>query len=208
MREKSQNRNDNKQDPADDTSTENQTDQESQSEDIASSPVEDDDIAARLEQAEQKAEELYDRLLRVSAEFDNYKKRIAREMSEAVKYGNEKLAADILTVVDNLERAIESSSGASEAENALIEGVSLTLNDVLKILERHHVTPVKALGEPFDPAVHQAMMQESSQDHPANTIVKELQKGYRIHDRLLRPAMVVVSSAADNGSQEKSENKG
>ena len=81
----------------------------------------------------------------------------------------------------------------------------MTLDDVVKLLEKHHVSPVTALGEPFDPAYHQAMCQEESGEHPPNTVLQEFQKGYMIHDRLLRPAMVVVSKAVQNGqSNEKS----
>jgi len=81
----------------------------------------------------------------------------------------------------------------------VVDGVALTLAEVMKILETHHVSPIEALGKPFDPVFHQAMCQEENGDHPPNTVVQEFQKGYLIHDRLLRPAMVVVSKAAQNG---------
>jgi len=153
-----------------------------------------DDPEARLETAESKAQEHYDRLLRLSAEFDNYKKRTSREMREMVKYANEKFVLELLTVVDNLERAIESASARS-AEDPLLQGIELTLSEVLKILERQNVKPVESLGSPFDPNYHQAMMQETVDDQPPNTVVREMQKGYTMHDRLIRPAMVVVSKA-------------
>ena len=158
-------------------------------------------LAQQLEQAEQKANENYDQLLRVSAEFDNYKKRTAREMQDVVKYANEKLVKELLTVVDNLERAIESAAGRYDESDPLIQGVHLTLSETLKILERHKVKPVTSLGEPFDPNYHQAMMQEEAADQPPNTVVKELQKGYLIHDRLLRPALVAVSKAGNVAKQ-------
>lgn len=161
-------------------------------------------LARQLELAEQKADDHYDKLLRVSAEFDNYKKRTAREMQDVVKYANEKLIKELLTVVDNLERAIGSAAGRYDESDPLIQGMQLTLNETLKILERYKVKPVLSLGEPFDPTYHQAMMQEEADDQPPNTVVKELQKGYLIHDRLLRPALVAVSKA---GSTEKKENQ-
>jgi molecular chaperone GrpE len=157
--------------------------------------IEEDDPEAKLKAAEQKADEYYDRLLRASAEFDNYKKRTTREMRDVVRYANEKLLKELLSVVDNLERAITSAQQDNAQDDALLEGVRLTLNEVEKILERHNVQPVKALGEPFDPNFHQAMMQEESEDQPVNTVTQEMQKGYVLHDRLLRPAMVVVSKA-------------
>lgn len=154
-----------------------------------------DDPEARLKAAEQKADEYYDRLLRTSAEFDNYKKRTTREMRDVVRYANEKLLKELLSVVDNLERAVTSAQQDNAEDDALLEGVRLTLNEIEKILERHNVQPVKALGEPFDPNFHQAMMQAESEDQPVNTVIQEMQKGYVLHDRLLRPAMVVVSKA-------------
>jgi molecular chaperone GrpE len=161
----------------------------------------DEDPAGKIQVAQQQAEENYDRLLRVSAEFDNYKKRTAREMQDVIKYANEKIFKELLTVVDNLERAIEAAGNDRTDEDPLVKGIHLTLGEVFKILERHKVTPVKALGEPFDPTYHQAMMQEEVADQAPNTVVREMQKGYVMHDRLLRPAMVVVSKA----KQEKAE---
>lgn len=151
------------------------------------------DPAGRLQAAQQQAQESYDRLLRVSAEFDNYKKRTAREMQDVIKYANEKILKELLTVVDNLERAIEAAGVDRTDDDPLVKGIHLTLSEVVKILDRHKVKPVKALGEPFDPTYHQAMMQEEVEDQAPNTVVREMQKGYVIHDRLLRPAMVVVS---------------
>lgn len=159
-----------------------------------------DDPEARAQAAEQKCDEYYDRLLRASAEFDNYKKRTTREMRDVVRYANEKLFKELINVVDNLERAITSAEQDGKEDDPLLQGVRLTLNEVEKILERHNVEPINALGETFDPNFHQAMMQEESADHPANTVISEMQKGYKLHDRLLRPAMVVVSKAKSEES--------
>jgi|AMWB02.1.fsa_nt_gi molecular chaperone GrpE len=155
-----------------------------------------DDMNKRLEEAEESARDNYDRLLRISAEFDNYKKRTVREMQDVVKFATEKLARDLLTVVDNLERAIESAGSGRSEEDPLVQGVALTLSEIMKILEKQQVKPIESIGKPFDPALHQAMMTEVAADAPPNTVVRELLKGYTIHDRLLRPAMVSVSTAA------------
>ena len=149
----------------------------------------------QLESAQKTADEAHDRLLRLSAEFDNYKKRMNRQMDEFRKYANESLLKDLLPVVDNLERALnlaEEKAGEQMPES-FIEGVEMTLNEILKILSRYHVTPIEAKGKPFDPVFHEAVMQEPSDDQPENTVINEFQKGYLIHDRLLRPSMVVVS---------------
>ena len=159
------------------------------------------EVAAQLEAAERQAKDHYDRLLRVSADFENYKKRTAREMRDVVKYADEKLAKELLTIVDNLERAIEAALPVHGAEDPMVHGLELTLNELLRILERHHVTAIKAQGEVFDPNFHQAMMQEETDDQPSNHVVRELQKGYTIHERLLRPALVTVSKARNTQEQ-------
>ena len=157
------------------------------------------DLEEKLAAAEAKASENHDRMLRMAAELDNYKKRAARELDDIKKYATENLIRQLLTVVDNLERAIASAASENESGQSLVDGVALTLAEIKKILEKHYVSPIQALGEPFDPTFHQAMCQEESPDQPPNTVVQEFQKGYLIHERLLRPAMVVVSKAAQNG---------
>ena len=155
-------------------------------------PIE--DLNKRLESAEKEAKETYDRFLRVSAEFENYKKRSAREMADFRKFANQSFIKDLLSVVDNLERAVASCEDNSKDEESLLAGVELILKELFKLLEKYQVEPISALGEPFDPAFHEAVMQEPSADYPDNTVTKELQRGYLIHERLLRPAMVVVSA--------------
>lgn len=154
-----------------------------------------DDFAAKLEASERQASEHYDRLLRVSAEFDNYKKRTSREMQDLAKFANEKLLRELLSVVDNLERAVASCEHDPEQPDPVLQGVNLTLNETLKLLERYQVKRIDSLYEPFDPNFHQAMMQEEVEDQPENTVVREMQKGYLLHDRLLRPALVAVSKS-------------
>ncbi len=146
-----------------------------------------------LEKARQEAKENHDRYLRVYAEFENFKKRTTRENEEFRKFANESLIKELLTVVDNLERAIESSNTESKDPTLIVEGVQMTLKEILSILQRFQVTPIDATGKPFDPRYHQAFQQEESDEYPENTVTKEFQKGYLLHDRLLRPSMVVVS---------------
>ncbi len=144
------------------------------------------------------------RVLRLSAEFDNHKKRMSKEMNDFRRFANESLVKQLLTVVDNLERAI----GSGEEENAdvqsLLEGVRLTHREIVKILDTSQVKAVEALGKPFDPTFHQAVSQMENEEHPENTVITELQKGYLLHDRLIRPSMVVVSKAITiNDKEEK-----
>ena len=151
------------------------------------------EMESKIKSLEEEAKETYDRFLRVSAEFENYKKRSAREMSEFKKFANESLIKELLLVVDNMERAINSSKDEGSSNNTLIEGIDMTLKELLKIFEKFSVKQVESLGKPFDPNFHQAVMQEETDEHPRNTIINELQKGYIINERLLRPATVVVS---------------
>jgi molecular chaperone GrpE len=167
------------------------------------------DLEQRLASKEQEAQENYDRLLRISAEFENYKKRSAREMEEFRKFSNQSLIREMLSVVDHLELAMNSTDGQKTIEKGLVEGLAMTHREILKVFEKFHVTPISAMGQTFDPTFHEAVMQEETDDFPENTVVKELQKGYLIHDRLLRPSMVVVAKSAtkknDNHPRQSSE---
>ena len=156
-----------------------------------------EDASSALEKAQEEAKQSFDKYLRISAEFENYKKRMARETDEFKKYANESLISALLPVIDNLERAIVSAKDDSGNTKSLIEGIELTLNEILKIFSKYQVEPIESMGKPFDPNFHQAMLQEETDKHPDNTIIQELQKGYTIHNRLLRPAMVVVSKTTD-----------
>ncbi|MDJ0668800.1 MAG: nucleotide exchange factor GrpE [Desulfobacterales bacterium] len=154
--------------------------------------VEPDDLQTQLTKAQSEAQENYERFLRAAAELDNFRKRKEREVNDLRKYANQNLLKELLGVVDNLERAILANRDEGSS-TGLVEGVDMTLKELLKIFEKSGVTPIAAVDQPFDPNLHEAVMQEECADVPENTVVRELQKGYQIHDRLLRPAMVVVS---------------
>ncbi len=156
-------------------------------------------LKAQLEEKTKAAEENYDLFLRAQAELENYKKRVEREKGNLVKYGNEELIKAILPVIDNLERALNHS--AEENPGGFMEGIRITIDQFHKVLENFGVTPIPAVGEPFDPSKHEAMMQVDSTDHEPNTIVSELQRGYLLNDRLLRPAMVSVARSPREGEE-------
>jgi molecular chaperone GrpE len=163
-------------------------------------------METRIEELEKDVEGNYDRFIRVTADFENYKKRMTREMSDLRKFANENIIKDMLSVVDNLERAIESGSKNDSSKKTLIEGVEITLKDLFRMFEKYGVKDFKSEGEPFDPVFHQAMMQEQTNEYPDNTVLNELQKGYTIHGRLLRPAMVVVArNTSDKQNDETDE---
>lgn len=138
-----------------------------------------------------KNHELY---LRALADMENLRKRGQREKEDLAKFGNESLLREILPVADNLERAVEHAV-QDEATDGLLEGVRMTLDQFSKVLEKFHVLPVESIGQAFDPAVHQAMGQIETEDFPANTVAQEMQKGYLLNDRLLRPSLVMIAKA-------------
>lgn len=154
------------------------------------------ELEERLEAKEKESRETHDRLLRVGAEFENYKKRMAREIDDIRKYANQSLLREMLSVVDHIELALKAASenvpGAS-----LREGLNLTLRELMRILGKFKVKPIEAVGRPFNPEFHEAILREECAETADNTIVREMQKGYLINDRLLRPSLVVVAIAAD-----------
>jgi molecular chaperone GrpE len=162
-------------------------------------------MEARIEELEKEVEANYDRFIRVTADFENYKKRTVRELSDLRKFANENILKDMLSVVDNLERAIESGFKNDSSKKTLLEGVEITLKDLFRMFEKYGVKDFKSQGEPFDPVFHQAMMQEQTNDYPDNTVLNELQKGYTIHERLLRPAMVVVAKNTNTSEKQHDE---
>jgi molecular chaperone GrpE len=169
--------------------------------------AEEESIEERLRAAEAKAEKNHDRLLRVTAEFENYKKRMERDTNDFRKFANEALIKDILPIVDNLERALEISEGDNQKTyQGIREGVEMTLKGLLDSLKKYGVVPIESLEQPFDPNFHQAVMQEESDRYPESTVSQELQKGYMMQDRLLRPAMVVVSTKSASKPDAKSDN--
>jgi|UniRef100_A0A7C5ELX4 molecular chaperone GrpE len=162
-------------------------------------PPETEDLETRLAQKTQEAQEYYDRLLRLAAELENVKKRQEREMAEWRQYAHESLVKELLPILDNLERALEHGRQAGAPE-PLMEGLDLVVQDFLKVLSRFGVTPVESLGGPFNPAYHHAVMEEEAPELEDKTVLRELQKGYLLQNRLLRPAMVVVSRSTAQAS--------
>ncbi len=161
------------------------------------------DMAQLLASAQEESADLRDKMLRLAADYENFKKRMERERLTALKYSGEQIFREILPVVDNLERAIDQGvvDGADAEKNlaALLEGVQLTLKSLLATLEKFEVKPVEAVGKPFDPNQEEALTMEHSDTVPANHVVSQFEKGYFFKDRLLRAARVVVSSGKAEG---------
>jgi molecular chaperone GrpE len=149
----------------------------------------------RAELAETK-----DRMLRVAADADNIRKRALRERQEAIKFGLEGILKDLLPLVDNLDRTLEHvpADSADPALVALRQGVAMVRHQLLDTLGGHHATTFETLGQPFDPARHEALSQEASAEAKPGTVLRELHRGFVLHDRLLRPALVVVARAPED----------
>jgi len=148
----------------------------------------------KLAQAELAAEKAHDDLLRVQAEMQNLRRRTEQDIEKAHKYGQEKFSAELLSVMDNLERALDAASAhENEAVKAIYDGVDLTLKSFSDCFSKFNIEAVDPLGEPFDPALHQAMSMQENPDVEPNTVIAVMQKGYTLHGRVIRPAMVMVA---------------
>jgi molecular chaperone GrpE len=150
----------------------------------------------RLGEATRKAEENWDRFVRAQAEIENVRRRAEKDLQNAHKFALERFAKELLAVVDSLELGLQ-AAGANEANaDGLREGMELTLKQLSSVLERFDVKPIDPAGERFNPEFHQAMATETDNEVEPNTVVRVFQKGYLLHDRLLRPALVVVAQRA------------
>ena len=152
------------------------------------------DAPAALAAAEAKAAENWNRYLRAVAELDNYRKRMDRELDNARKYAVERFAQELVGVVDSLEAGI--NAGTASSGSALLEGSTATLKQLQRAFDKAGIKVIDPLGQPFDPAWHEAMVAQASNDKPANTVLSVIQKGYSLNGRLLHPARVVVSKTS------------
>ena len=158
-----------------------------------------EELQRALANKTEESKELNDKYLRLAAEFDNYKRLIQRDQRDQIRFGNEQLLKELLPVVDNLERAIKASRNGGSSD-VLVQGVDLTLKQLTGALTRFHVIPVETVGQLFDPATHQAVTSVASEEVPKRHVVDEFQRGYLLHDRILRAAMVSVSTGRADGA--------
>lgn len=161
-----------------------------------------EELSKKLEEAEQKATENWDKVLRIQAEMENLKRRTQKDLENAHKFALENFAKELLTVVDSLELGLRAAIGDSPEVQKFREGSQLTLKQFEAVFSKFNIEVVNPLGQPFDPELHQAMAMQPSADAESNSVINVFQKGYVLHGRLLRPAMVVVAKANDNPPQE------
>ena len=165
-----------------------------------------DEPPADVESREQllaDIEEAQDRVLRSRAELENYRKRAARELQDVRRYANLPLMRDLLPVLDNLDRAIEAAEKNHDTAK-LLEGVKIVAEQFEGVLQRHHCTPIETLHQPFDPHLHEAISQQPCDEHPSGTVVLVTQSGFQLHDRVVRPSQVIVSTPGQEKTEEQS----
>lgn len=177
---------------------------------VDASEVDADPVAvleARVVELEQEKKETYDRLLRATADLDNFRKRARRDVDDARVEARRSVLVDMLPVVDNLERAVEHAAKADQVSaESILEGVKLVLRQFVQAFERSEVTAFDSVGTPFDPNLHEAVGQIETNDHPPGAVATELQRGYKIGERLLRAAMVVVARAPAEPAEDAGAN--
>jgi len=151
------------------------------------------DPESEIARLEQELAECQDRVVRVQAELENYRKRVRRDREQDARFAEQALLADLLPVIDNLNRAIQSAEGAGGTEG-LLEGVKMVAEQLHGVLDAHHCRPIEAQGAEFDHNYHAAIQEMTSEEHPPGTVALVAQTGYTLHDRVLRPAQVIVST--------------
>lgn len=149
-------------------------------------------LEAELKQSKEQADDYYARLQRLQAEFDNFRKRSQKEREDTLKYASEQLIVAMLPVLDNFERAVASSQSNQDFKS-FSQGVEMILKQMKTGFEKEGLVPIEAVGQTFDPKLHDAVLQVDSEEYPDNTVVEELQTGYYLKDKVLRPSMVKVS---------------
>ncbi len=153
-----------------------------------------DDLAEQIKQAEQKAEENWELLLRTKAEMENLRRRTQKDLESAHKFALEKFVSELLPVLDGIEMGLQVEDASVES---LKEGMDMSINMLKKAFEKFNIVAIDPLNEKFDPELHQAMSMQPTADVEPNTVIAVMQKGYTLNDRLVRPAMVMVSKAAE-----------
>jgi molecular chaperone GrpE len=165
-------------------------------------------LSAKIQELEAHLAQVKDQLLRKAAEFENYKKRTDTEIASIIRFASEDLIVKLLPVLDDFERSLKSAQqtgGTSSPGNAILKGVELIFNKMKKILETQGVTHLEVVGKPFNPEYHDALMQVHQEGVPAHTVLQEVEKGYLLHDKVIRHARVVVSAEPQPAQGEEPE---
>ncbi|HIJ54125.1 MAG TPA: nucleotide exchange factor GrpE [Planctomycetes bacterium] len=150
------------------------------------------ELRQQIEELQQEKDELFAKLQRVSADYDNLQKRTSKQIADTIGYEKEKIIKTLLPALDNFEHTLQNVHSA-ENFNVLLKGIQIIYDQMLDILKLHNVELIKALGEPFEPALHEAMMQKTDPEQQENIVLEEFQKGYKLNGRVIRPSKVIVN---------------
>jgi molecular chaperone GrpE len=162
------------------------------------------ELQQQLNDLQKEKDEVFEKLQRVSADYANYQKRVPKQISDTIAYEKELLIKSLLPALDNFEHTLQNTHSAADV-NVFVEGVRIIHNQMLDILKAHGVEQIKALGEMFDPAMHEAIMQKTEPDKEENIVLEEFQKGYKLNGRVIRPSKVIVNKPASEQSTRQQE---
>jgi len=164
-------------------------------------------LRQQLNNLEKEKDELFEKLQRVSADYANFQKRVPKQITDTIAYEKEKIIKTLLPVLDNFEHTLQNAH-SSESLDVLVKGIQIVYDQMLDILKSHGVEQIKALGEKFDPSLHQAMMQKAHPEHEENIVLEEFQKGYKLNGRVIRPTKVIVNKLqVEQAAQQQEPNE-
>jgi molecular chaperone GrpE len=164
-------------------------------------------LRQQLNNLEKEKDDLFEKLQRVSADYANFQKRVPKQISDTIAYEKEKIIKTLLPVLDNFEHTLQNAHSA-ESLDVLVKGIQIVYDQMLDILKSHNVEQIKALGEKFDPSLHQAMMQKAQSEQEENIVLEEFQKGYKLNGRVIRPTKVIVNKLqVEQAAQQQQPNE-
>ncbi|RMG37180.1 MAG: nucleotide exchange factor GrpE [Planctomycetota bacterium] len=184
--------------------TEQTTPVESGQDAAAQAPANDreGELMAEIERLQAERDEHYENWLRARAELDNYRKRIQRELDENARYAAVPVVQDMLPVLDNIRRAVEAARQSKRVDE-LLQGIEMIVQQFEEVLIKHNAVPIESVGQPFNPELHEAVQKVETEEHPPMTVIHEVQRGYKLHDRLIRPSKVVVATRPEGTDTDK-----
>lgn len=163
-----------------------------------------EELRGAIESLQKEKEELFGQLQRVSADYANYQKRVPKQIGDTISYEKERIIKSLLPALDNLEHTLQNAHSAEDV-GVLVKGIQIIYDQLIEILKSHNVEQIKALGEPFDPAVHEAMTQRTDTEKDQNVVLEEFQKGYTLNGRVIRPSKVIVNKLPAEEMQERQD---
>ena len=161
-----------------------------------------EELRVQLNDLQKEKDDVFGQLQRVSADYANYQKRAPKQISDTIAYEKERIIKTLLPVLDNFEHTLQNADTADSAD-VLVEGIRIVYDQMLDVLKSHGVEQIKAVGEKFEPALHQAMMQKAQPDQKENVVLEEFQKGYTLNGRVIRPSRVVVNKLQPEKDQQQ-----